>query len=83
MADTERVWLVYREYTDKGMLDLTYATEDGERVLHRQRSLNAGDPTAAVEAEPGELEPADAEEQEPYRDEVERMREQYEPGDIV
>ncbi|WP_232686786.1 hypothetical protein [Halobacterium zhouii] len=83
MADTERVWLVYREYTDKGMLDLTYATEDGERVLHRQRSLNAGDPTAAVEAEPDELEPADAEEQEPYRDEVTRMREQHAPEDVV
>lgn len=83
MADTERVWLVYREYTDKGMLDLVYATEDGERVLHRQRSLNAGDPTAAVDADPDELEPADTDEQEPYRDEVERMREQYEPGDIV
>jgi len=57
MTDTERVWLVYREYTDKGLLNVVYATPDGERVLRKQRSMNAGDPTAAVDADADDLEP--------------------------
>jgi hypothetical protein len=84
MSDTERVWLVYREYTDKGLLDLVYATLDGDRVLRKQRSMNAGDPTAAVEADVENLEAVeDAAERERYAHEADRMRDRHDPDDRV
>lgn len=84
MSDTERAWLVYREYTDKGLLSLVYATEDGERVFRKQRSMNAGDPTAATDADTADLEPvADDEDVHRYRDEVRRMRDRHDPDDQV
>ncbi|PSQ57978.1 hypothetical protein BRD18_06925 [Halobacteriales archaeon SW_7_71_33] len=36
--DTERVWLVEREYDDGGMVTLTYATPDGKRRERTQFS---------------------------------------------
>ncbi|WP_336035799.1 hypothetical protein [Halobacterium yunchengense] len=82
--ETERVWLVYREYTDKGLLDLTYATPDGDRVLSRQRSLNAGDPTAAVDADPADLEPVeDPADRKRYGQEASRMRDDHGPDERV
>jgi len=85
MSDgTERAWLVFREYTDKGLLSLTYATPDGEYVHHKQRSLNAGDPTAAIEVEADDLDavddPADVER---YGEEATRMRDEHDPEDAV
>ena len=84
MSDTERVWLVYREYTDKGLLNVVYATPDGERVLRKQRSMNAGDPTAAVDADADDLEPPeDDQERDRYADEATRMRDRHDPDDRV
>ena len=84
MSDTERVWLVFREYTDKGLLSLTYATPDGEHVHRKQRSLNAGDPTAATEVEADDLQPVeDPADVERYGDEATRMREEHDPDDTV
>jgi len=83
-TETERVWLVFREYTDKGLLNLVYATPSGERVLHKQRSLNAGDPTAAVDAEVDDLEAVeDGEDRERYGQEASRMRDSHDPDDRV
>ncbi|CQH62407.1 uncharacterized protein HHUB_3748 [Halobacterium hubeiense] len=84
MPETERVWLVFREYTDKGLLNLVYATPDGEHVLRKQRSLNAGDPTAAVDADADDLEPVeDAEDRQRYGQEASRMRDSHDPDDRV
>ncbi|MDH5018780.1 hypothetical protein [Halobacterium rubrum] len=84
MSDTERVWLVFREYTDKGLLSLTYATPDGEYVHHKQRSLNAGDPTAAIDVDADDLDPVeDAEDVERYGHEAARMAEEHDPDDTV
>jgi len=85
MSDTdERVWLVFREYTDKGLLSLTYATTDGEHVHHKQRSLNAGDPTAAVDVDADDLQPVeDPDDVERYGDEAARMAEEHDPDDTV
>ena len=84
MTDTERVWLVYREYTDKGLLSVVYATLDGGRVLRKQRSMNAGDPTAAVEADVDTLEAAaDDEERKRFADEAQRMADRHDPDDRV
>ncbi|MXR22448.1 hypothetical protein [Halobacterium bonnevillei] len=84
MPETERVWLVFREYTDKGLLNLVYATTDGERVLRKQRSLNAGDPTAAVDVEPDSLDRVeDPEDRERYGQEATRMADSHDPDDRV
>lgn len=84
MNDSVRVWLVFREYTDKGLLNLVYATPDGERVLRKQRSLHASDPTAATTADADALETVEDEEtREQYRTEAERMRERHDPDDVV
>ncbi|MEE6210696.1 hypothetical protein U3A55_11075 [Salarchaeum sp. III] len=83
MSET-RVWLVYREYTDKGLLSLVYATPDGERVLHKERSLHAAEPTAATAVDEDTLEPVEEEERrEQYRKEAARMMEQHDPEDVV
>ena len=86
--DDERLWLVERTYTDKGLVSLLYATTDGERSLHKQRSMNmlrqGADVTAAVEAGPENLESVDdAETRERYADEATRMADQHDPDDAV
>jgi len=83
----ERVWLVERTYTDKGLVTLVYATPDGERAVTRQRSeqmLARTDVTAATEVDQDSLEPvADAADVARYAAEAERMRESHDPDDPV
>lgn len=87
MTDAVRVWLVEREYTDKGLVTLVYATPDGDRHVRMQRSstmLQSSPVTAARTVEPEELLPVeDAEERERYASEVERMRDRHDPEDSV
>lgn len=84
MSDTERVWLVFREYTDKGMLSLVYATVDGERTFTKQRAMHAGDPTAALEVDPDDLDPVeDSQNRASYTQEAKRMRNRHDPEDQV
>lgn len=82
--DGVRVWFVGREYTDKGMLTVRYATPDGEERFEKQQSLNAPDPTAAREIDSAKLTPvADDAVVERYRTEVARVRESNDPDDPV
>ena len=85
--DDERLWLVDRTYTDKGLVSLVYATTDGEHQLHKQRSmnmLNQVDVTAAVDADPASLDAVDDEDtRERYADEATRMAEQHDPDEAV
>ena len=88
-ADAVRCWLVERTYTDRGLVDTTYATPDGSRAHRRQvsatvmRQRGVGT-TAAVNVDPEELEPVDdADAQDRYAAEVERMRRDHDPGDEV
>jgi len=84
MTDDVRVWLVERDYTDKGLVTLTYATPDGERVLVQQRSaVNLGDVPAARTVDPGRLDPAGGADRERYADEAERMAGKHDPDDAV
>lgn len=81
-----RCWLVERDYDDKGLVRLVYASEDGSRRLLRERSSNmlAGGVDAAIEADPDRLDPvADPETRERYAAEVERMCERHDPDDAV
>ncbi|MFC7167196.1 hypothetical protein [Halospeciosus flavus] len=83
-SETVQVWFVHREYTDKGMLSLTYATTDGEWVLERQQSMNAPDPTAAREADRDDLrEVEDETDRERYATEATRMADRYDPDERV
>ncbi|WP_135852426.1 hypothetical protein [Halorussus salinus] len=85
--DDERLWLVERTYTDKGLVSLVYATTDGERYLQKQRSmnmLNHVDVTAAVEADPDSLDAVEeAETREQYAGEATRMADEHDPDDAV
>ncbi|PSQ45321.1 hypothetical protein BRD15_12020 [Halobacteriales archaeon SW_6_65_15] len=86
--DEERLWLVDRTYTDKGLVSLVYATTDGERVLQRQRSMNmlqqGVEVTAATTADPDDLDPVEDEEtRQRYAEEASRMADQHDPDDAV
>jgi hypothetical protein len=85
--DTRQVWLVERDYNDKGLVTLVYATPDGERAIHRHRSstmLSKQGVTAASEAAPADLQPVeDSDRRERYAQEVERMIERHDPDDEI
>lgn len=87
MTATERVWLVDRTYSDKGMVSLVYATVEGDRYLRRQLSeqmLTRTDVTAGMDVEPARLEPVtDDEERERFAAEATRIAERHGPDDTV
>ena len=82
-----RCWLVEREYDDKGLVRLVYATPDGDRRLVSERSANmlrGADVTAAREVDPERLDDVEEEtERERYAAEVERVRENHAPEDPI
>ena len=84
--ETVRIWLVEREYSDKGMINLVYATTDGRRHLRRQFSeqmLTRTDVTAALDVAPDRLELTHETDQEWYATEAGRMAGQHDPDDPV
>lgn len=85
--DTERLWLVERDYNDKGLVTIVYATPDGERFRQSHRSsqmLSKQGVTAATEADPDDLEPVeDADRRERYAKEATRMAENHDPDDEI
>ncbi|WP_018257019.1 hypothetical protein [Halomicrobium katesii] len=87
MTETVRCWLVERDYWDKNLVTLVYATPDGERAQTSQRSttmLRQQPPTAATEVPVEDLEPVeDSDDRERYAREVERVREQFGPDDEI
>ncbi|WP_336136512.1 hypothetical protein [Natronomonas amylolytica] len=87
MSDSERLWLVERTYTDRDLVVLIYATPDGERRLRKELAstmLQRTTVTAAIEADPADLEPVDDEEtRERYATEVERVRADHDPEDPI
>jgi len=81
-----RVWLVDRTYNDKGMVELVYATPDGERYHHRQLSepmLVQKSVTAAEDVAEDRLEPTPEDEREYYGSEATRMSEEHDPDEEV
>ena len=85
--DAVRCWLVERTYTDRGLIDLVYATPAGDRVRRKQISATivrqrGTEATAATTVAAADLDPVDdAETRERYRTEVERVRGQYDPDE--
>jgi hypothetical protein len=87
-AESVRLWLVARDYDDRNLVTLVYATPDGERYHQREQSahlLSQGDGvTAATDADPDDLATVDDEStRKRYAREAERMRERHDPDDSV
>lgn len=82
-----RCWLVERDYDDKGLVRLVYATPDGRRSVMQERSaamLGRTDVTAAIDVDPGRLEPVDdAETRDRYAAEAGRMADRHDPEESV
>jgi hypothetical protein len=87
MADTERLWLVEREYGDESLVELVYATSDGTRCLVKHLSvqlLRSKDITAAIDVEADRPDPVgDEATRERYASEVERVTKRHDPDEIV
>jgi len=87
MTETVQCWLVERDYWDKNLVTLVYATPDGERAQTSQRSttmLRRDPPTAATAVPVEDLEPVtDEDERDRYAREVERVREQCDPEEEI
>ena len=85
--DPVRLWLVERDYDDRNLVTLVYATPDGERYHQREQSahlLSQGDGvTAATDADPNDLATVDESTRKRYAREAERMRERHDPDDSV
>lgn len=86
-AETVRCWFVERNYTNRDLIVLTYATPEGDRSFRRELAAGAIDSmtvTAAEDVDPDNLEAVDdPETRERYADEVERVRAEHDPDDEV
>ena len=86
--DTVRAWLVERDYDDRNLITLVYATTDGERCLRKEQSATVMHQqgtvvTAAVDADPDDLEPVGGDDRDRYATEASRMAERYDPDEEV
>lgn len=83
--DEVQVWLVERGYNNRDLIILKYATPNGEQVFQREVASQAlNTVTAARDVAPDNLASIDeADVQERYAAEVERMKEKHEPDDPV
>lgn len=79
------LWLVERDVDSRNLLNLTYATTDGERVYRRQMSAEApgSSVTAAVDVEADRLEDAAEDDVDRFASEARRMADRHEPDETV
>jgi hypothetical protein len=84
---TVRCWLVDRRSPDENLVTLVYATRDGQRHLQKQLSfqlLTRNPVTAAVDVDPGKLEPTpDPDQRERYATQAQAMADEHDPDDEV
>ena len=84
--ETVATWLVERDYDDRGLVSLVYATPDGERALRRERSarmLQRNPTTAGREIPASDLEPVPEADRERYRREAQRVSENHDPDEEI
>ena len=81
------VWLVDRQFDSKGLVRLTYATEDGERVhtkeLAEQRLVTGDGVTAARDVDESALGESPDDEVERFAAEASRVAAEHDPDDVV
>ena len=85
-GEGKRVWLVERDYDQKGLVRLVYATLDGDRHLTRelsQQMLRRTTVTAARTVSDDRLEPTPETDRGRYAAEAERMADRHGPDDPV
>jgi hypothetical protein len=89
-AETVRVWLVERTYSDdeQNIIILVYATPDGRRYYRKERALvsftDSRDTTAAIDVSPDSLGTVDDEAtRERYAAEAQRVRARNDPDGLV
>ena len=89
-AETVRVWLVERTYSDdeQNLIILVYATPDGERYLRKERALTSysdvRDTYAALDVEPDQLgRVTDESTRERYATAVAEMAADHDPDDAI
>ena len=85
--ETEGVWLVERDYNDKGLVTLVYATPDGERAVQQHKSstmLSKQGVTAATEVTTDKLRPVEEDDRrERYATEASRVADRNDPDDEI
>ena len=81
------VWLVDRQFDSKGLVRLTYATEDGTRMhtkeLSEQRLVTGNGITAARNVDESALGESPDEEIERFAAEASRMAADHDADDVV
>ncbi|MDB9233953.1 hypothetical protein [Halorubrum ezzemoulense] len=81
------VWLVDRQFDSKGLVRLTYATEDGKRIhtkeLAEQRLVTGGGFTAGREVDETALGETPADEVERFATEASKMAADHDLDDTV
>jgi hypothetical protein len=81
MPEGVQVWLVERTYAeDRDLVQLTYATIDGEQYLRREQSAARADddPPHGVEVDGSKLSKVpDADDRDRYQQEAERVAERH------
>ena len=88
MDEPVRLWLVERDYDDRNLITLVYATTDGERCVRTEQSAavmnqQGTSVTAAVDADPTDLDAVDEADRERYAAEATRMAETCDPDEEV
>jgi len=81
------VWLVDRQFDSKGLVRLTYATEDGARVhtkeLAEQRLVTGDGVTAGRDVDEDALGESPDDEVDRFAAEASRMAAEHDPDDVV
>lgn len=81
------VWLVDREFDSKGLVRLTYATEDGKRIhtkeVAEQRLFMGNGITAARDVEETAIGETPDDEVERFATEASKMAAKHDPDDVV
>ncbi len=87
MTDTERLWLVEREYGDESLVELVYATPDGSGCVVKHFSvhlLRSREITAAIDVAPERVETVDDRAtRSRYAEQARRVRESHKPDETV
>jgi hypothetical protein len=87
MADTVRTWFVERDYNDRDLIILTYATPEGDRAFRKELASQVIDKmtvTAAEDVDPDNLESIDdPETRERYAAEAARVSNEHDPDDEI
>ncbi|MFC6766444.1 hypothetical protein [Natrinema soli] len=82
-----RVWLVERDYDNRDLIILTYATPDGTRTFRKELAVQAVDldtVTAAKDVSPDDLATVeDSDVRDRYADEAARMAEEHDPDETI